>query len=284
MEVDKPRLISKIHLSCVCWRVLVSNAWEDKFDLTTVVAAPGLESDHNPLLLDTGDRLALQQHYFRFSSHWLNQVGFKEWVQSKWPSRFKYDPLDHWHIISSKLRRTIKGWGQNNDSQQKKQKQDILKRIATLDDWSNSRPLAQIEWNERYALERMLQQILADEELQWQRRGGEKWILAGDSNSSFFHKCANGRRRKMKISMLEVDGQEIVDPHCLKVHITDYYKQLFRSAEVADMHLDLDLWPTNQQIQQADNEFLTRPFTLQELDATIKEMKNNTTQALMVSQ
>jgi hypothetical protein len=32
-----------------------------------------------------------------------------------------------------------------------------------------------------------------------------KWILAVDSNSSFFHKCATGRR-KMKIAMLEAEG------------------------------------------------------------------------------
>jgi hypothetical protein len=36
--------------------------------------------------------------------------------------------------------------------------------------------------------------------------GVEKWILVGDSNSSCFHKCANGRRRKMQITMLEVDS------------------------------------------------------------------------------
>lgn len=79
----------------------------------------------------------------------------------------------------------------------------------------------------------------------------------------------------MKISMLEVDGQETVDPQCLKEHITNYYKQLFRSEEVAGIHLDMGLWPANQRIQQRDNEFLTRPFTLEELDVTIKEMKNN---------
>ena len=84
-------------------------------------------------------------------------------MQSKWPIRFKFDPLDHWHIISSKLRRAIKGWGQNNDSQQKKAKHDILRRIQLLDEWSNSRPLAQIEWNEKYELDRELQNMLADE-------------------------------------------------------------------------------------------------------------------------
>jgi hypothetical protein len=263
-------------IMCVLDRVLVSNAWEDRYNLSTVVTAPRLGSDHNPLMLDTGDILSFQQHYFRFSAHWLNQGGFKEWVQSKWPARYKYDPLDHWHVLSSKLRRAIKGWGQNNDSQQKKLKQDILRRINVLDEWSNSRPLAQIEWEERYELDKDLQKILPDEELQWQRRGGEKWILAGDSNSSYFHKCANGRRRKMQINMLEVDGQEVVDPKILKDHVTNYYKQLFGSVKVVDMHLDAGLWPAHRQVQQADNEFLTRPFTLEELDATIRDMKNNT--------
>jgi hypothetical protein len=120
-------------IMCVLDRVLVSNAWEDRYNLSTVVTAPRLGSDHNPLMLDTGDILSFQQHYFRFSAHWLNQGGFKEWVQSKWPARYKYDPLDHWHVLSSKLRRAIKGWGQNNDSQQKKLKQDILRLSGRRD-------------------------------------------------------------------------------------------------------------------------------------------------------
>ena len=76
--------------------------------------------------------------------------------------------------------------------------------------------------------------------------------------------------------MLEVDNQEVIDPQHLRDHVTKYYKQLFGSAEVADMHLDLELWSDEQQIQQADNELLIRPFTLEEIDITIKEMKNNT--------
>jgi hypothetical protein len=35
-------------------------------------------------------------------------------------------------------------------------------------------------------------------------------------------------------------------------------------------------WLYSQQIQQDENEFLTRPFTIAELDVVIKEMKNNT--------
>ena len=76
--------------------------------------------------------------------------------------------------------------------------------------------------------------------------------------------------------MLEIDGQEEIEPNLLKSHITEYYKTLFGRAEVAQMHLDPDIWPAHQQIQQVDNEALIKPFTLEELDNTIKQMKNNT--------
>ena len=101
-------------------------------------------------------------------------------------------------------------------------------------------------------------------------------MLQGDSNSNYFHKCANGRKRKMQVSMLEVDGLEITNPVTLRDHITDYYKQLFGKAEVANMHLDPNLWPAHQQVSVEDNNMLTRPFTLEEVDLTIKQMKNNT--------
>jgi len=69
-----------------------------------------------------------------------------------------------------------------------------------------------------------LQHILTDEEIQWQRRGGEKWLLQGNSNCNYFRKCANGRKRKMQVTMLKIDGQEEIDKNYLKDHITDYYK------------------------------------------------------------
>lgn len=225
---------------CVLDRVLISNSWEDKFNLASVFTAPRLGSDHNPLIVDTGEGLNLRQHCFKFNSQWLLQRGFYDWVKNKWPVRYKFDILDHWHIISGKLRRAIKGWGQNVDSAQKKLKQDILQQISVLDETSEIRDLLHTEWEERYVLGLNYQQLLKDEELYWQR-GGEKWILEGDSNTGYFHKCANGRKRKMQITSLESNGQSIVEPHLLKEHITEYYKQLCDRAEVANMHLDLEM-------------------------------------------
>lgn len=132
-----------------------------------------------------------------------------------------------------------------------------MQRIAVLDETSEIRDLLHSEWEERYDLELKYQNLLKDEELHWQRRGGEKWILEGDSNTGHFHKCVNGRKRKMHISSLENNGQSLVEPQILREHITDYYKQLFGRVEVADMHLDPGIWPISQQISLEENEWLT---------------------------
>jgi hypothetical protein len=91
-------------IMCVLYRVLISNALEDKFDLISVLTAPRVGSDHNPLIVYTGGDLVLKQHYVRFNVHWIHQECFCDWVKQKWPTRYKFDPVDHWHIVSEKLR------------------------------------------------------------------------------------------------------------------------------------------------------------------------------------
>jgi hypothetical protein len=60
-------------------------------------------------------------------------------------------------------------------------------------------------------------------------------------------------------------------------------QMLFGSAQLAHMHLDADfLWPRDHKIRSRlhDNDFLSRPFSLEELNVRIKEMKNNTAPGL----
>jgi len=82
-----------------------------------------------------------------------------------------------------------------------------------------------MEWKKRYQLEDELLIIYAAEELYWQKRGGEKWLLKGDSNTSYFHKCANGRKRKSMITSLEDGDNILTDQEELRAHIIDFYKK-----------------------------------------------------------
>lgn len=83
---------------CVLDRILVSNDWEDKFNLSHVHTIVRIDFDHNKLLLDT-DWLSVRPHYhFRFNASYLQHEGFVEWIIKKWPARFKKYSLDHWHL------------------------------------------------------------------------------------------------------------------------------------------------------------------------------------------
>lgn len=71
----------------------------------------------------------------------------------------------------------------------------------------------------RYELEEELEKIFHDEELMWQKRSREQWLLKGDANTGYFHSIANGGKRKCRIEYLE-EGDRIITEHKdLKKHI-----------------------------------------------------------------
>ena len=170
----------------------------------------------------------------------------------------------------------MKGWGANFDSSSRKHKQQLLLEIAETDKEASSNVLSPIKWEYRYGLERELQEIYTAEEIYWQKRGGEKWILHGDSNTVLFHKCANGKKRKTVIKSLEEGGRVITDPEELRQHIDSYYKKLFGREQTENIHLMEDMWQEHQKVSIEENEELIKPFTWEELDFAMKETKNNT--------
>jgi hypothetical protein len=50
------------------------------------------------------------------------------------------------------------------------------------------------------------------------------WILQGDANISYFHTCANGGRRKIKICSLKTKIGTITGQQEICTHIVDFYK------------------------------------------------------------
>jgi hypothetical protein len=62
-------------------RILASVEWEEKFPLVTVRALARAESDHTPLILDSGEQAHLgNKAQFSFELSWLRHDGFVEIV------------------------------------------------------------------------------------------------------------------------------------------------------------------------------------------------------------
>lgn len=100
----------------------------------------------------------------------------------------------------------------------------------------------QVDWEARYQVEEELNQIYEMEELFWQKRGGETWLLQGDANTGYFHGIANGRKRKCFIRSLVERDRVLTDSQDLKRHVTDFYKKPFGSEEQPMIKLHAEIW------------------------------------------
>lgn len=98
----------------------------------------------------------------------------------------------------------------------------------------------------------------------------------GGSNTSFFHKIANGRKRKSHIFSLQQGGDTILDFNQIQHHIYEYYKKLFGREEIRNIHLDQGVWRDKLRVSDSENEYLQKPFDLAETDRVMKSMKSNT--------
>lgn len=258
-------------------RVLVSPNWDSLFPYAVVKTLTRVGSDHNPIMVLLERQGHIQtQRVFRFDRAWLTQDGFKEWVIKHGPERRKDKILDHWKCQGTVLRRKMRGWSMNNISNLRRTKEKLLSQIQKIDTEADMRQLNSDEWAQRYQLEDELSKIYLEEEIYWQGRSGEKWLLEGDANTAFFHGIANGRKRKSTILSLEDEGRQIEDPAELKQHIYQYYKNLFGAEVPPKIFLSNDMWTNEGRLTKEESEHITRPFTMVEIEQALKEMKTNT--------
>jgi hypothetical protein len=98
---------------------------------------------------------------------------------------------------------------------------------------------------------------------------------AGDANIGFFHNIANSRKIKCTIFSMEEDGQEIDEPKKLRVHIDNFYKNLFRRGDRGTLRLDENFLMSGGCLTEEDAKGLTKPFTEKEIKLALEEMRKN---------
>ncbi|WVZ96593.1 hypothetical protein U9M48_042209 [Paspalum notatum var. saurae] len=212
-------------------RVFVSNSWEAKFPLVSLRALTKVGSDHTSLLVRTGEQNIKVEKIFRFEPSWMLVEGFKEEVMKTWIVRGDEYVLNYWKNLMTGLRKFMKGWSMNVGRGETRKKKDcLIQSIKQLDDLAGVQTLTVEKWQERYNMEKQIMEIYEREEVSWQRRGGENWLLKGDNNTSYFHGIANGRKRRCMIrKVIDDDGSKLEDEKSIREHVDLFYKKLFGS-------------------------------------------------------
>jgi hypothetical protein len=257
-------------------KVLVSPEWEIKFLLCFVWSRTRVGSDHWPIFMDSGGKSMREEKHF-FENQWLLEEDFKVFVDNRKEIKNRFGTqrysLDVWHWCMRQSRQFLKGWNANRNSEDNKLKREMLEKMDIL---GGERP-DEVDWVERYGIEYSLEEIMNKEEMHWQQRVTEKWLLQGDANTSFFHMCANGRRRKTRICSLDTEDDVISKQEDIAKHIVKFYKKLFGSSEHLGVHLRQDFWPKGERLDEDDGDKLQTPFLERDVEMAISRMKSNST-------
>jgi hypothetical protein len=126
----------------------------------------------------------------------------------------------------------------------------------------------------RYLKERLIL-LLWEEEVKWYERAKVKMLLEGDYYTRFFHLVANGKYRKQHIYKLENDQGIVIGDDQIKIHITQFYKNLFGSPVASDITLEEDRIQDVPQVTQEENGVLTSEFTKSEVTSVVFQMEHN---------
>jgi hypothetical protein len=99
--------------------------------------------------------------------------------------------------------------------------------------------------------------------------------VAWDGNNDFFHRIANGRRRKNNIVFLEDSDRKIVGNENILEHATQYYSKLFGPAIGNIFQMDMGIWSGIEKLNEFDNQILCGDFTEKEIKEDLFKMEKN---------
>lgn len=173
-----------------------------------------------------------------------------------------------------RFKQYFKGWGFNLQGAQKERKGEILNDLICLEA-EETVPLSYEKLCYRTQINSELLKILDEEELYWFKRSHENWLHKGDNNTKYFHRIANGRKRKKTIFSLQDEGQTIEGDQNLLEHATNYYKNLFGPAGSNRLKLSPNLFENNRKLSPTDNEELCKPFSEIEIKDALFQMEHN---------
>jgi len=202
----------------------VTKEWEDLFPQVTVKRLPREVSDHNPLIVSTGKKESLPFVQFRFDLNWFKKPEFFTLVKKIWVKQCRAKTtIDKIQQKLKMFKQFFKGWGFNLQGELRKKRKEYQSKLNELEaieeEWGlNSSQIDRKVWLMSENLK-----SLEEEEMYWYERSHETWLLQGDNNTSYFHKCANGRKRKNNIISLEKDGCMIEGDENLLKHASEYY-------------------------------------------------------------
>jgi hypothetical protein len=172
--------------------------------MASVKALDRAPSDHNPLVVNSGDNVCFGKKRFRFEKCWLEKESFSNMVEKAWNTPCNsLKSIDRWQFKIRTFRRMIRGWATNEIAQLNREKVALSEEFSRLETLAKDGNLSLADSQAMHNIENQLERIWALEEIKSRQRSRDRNILEGDRNTAYFQAVANYRSRKKRIECLQ---------------------------------------------------------------------------------
>jgi hypothetical protein len=117
-------------------------------------------------------------------------------VAQAWTTPFSGSPNFVWESKLKSIKISLKDWVKKSYTPPHQEKQEKLEQLRQIQQKIESDLVTEALMNQEKEAQQHLQATLRREEEHWRLKSRSLWIKAGDSNTSFFHKQAQSRRKK----------------------------------------------------------------------------------------
>lgn len=216
-------------------------------------------SDHSPIILQARDSYRPRPSLVRMENVWLRMDQFKQILKDTWEKPVNRDIAeDIWARKLQMVKQVMRAWRKQYMRQHKEKKEELVQQIKLLDDIEEVGVLSEGDWEKRKDLRAQLDEVLMAESIYWKQRSKFKWAEAGDANSRFFHKYANGRRKNNTIRSIMHNGTRCETQEDITAAMECHYQEVFGQNEVLRIKLHWqELYELHPQLIQCDQDFTT---------------------------
>ena len=244
--------------------------WIAKFPTALVRHLHCFSLDHRPIKL-VFDPNSMSQRWFQrpfhFKEMWLANKGCSDTVLRAW--KIQQDGTSMFKVSKKlkKCKKILKSWSKDHFGSVKRQ---IAKAKELL--WKAEEEAAKGgNYGSVIHLRRELNILLDKESRMWKQRARTQWVAKGDKNTRYFHGVATQRKRRNFIKGIK-DGEEAwqTDEGVVSGIFVEFYTRLFTQSQPHD--LDRVVEGVRRVVTVDTNAKLVKPYTMEEIDTTIKRM------------